>query len=82
MYDFTAFIPPHRCNVALCDEDGDFEQDFLNFTTPWDQDGNNWEKCDMFGIVWNGTGECKRDNFLQKEVLACSNFVFDHEMIR
>ena len=45
-----------------------YKLDFLNFTTPWDQDGDTWEKCDMFSIERNGTGECQRDNFIQEEI--------------
>merc|ERR1719234_2788619 len=65
MYDFTAYEPQHRCLVSGCDDAtnaGETYPDFLNFTTPWDEDIEQFSKCNTFEriSVSNATLSCDR----------------------
>jgi hypothetical protein len=50
MYSFIAFSPEHRCKIPACESSGsnNYNQDFLNITTPFDTDLNTWDQCNSF----------------------------------
>jgi len=85
MYDFTAYIPNHRCKVDLCDtENTIFDEPFVNFTIPWDTKLEDFSQCKMYKAEVGST-ECKRENFHPTDPQiesSCQDWVFDHKLIK
>ena len=81
MLIISAFIPPHRCYVPACDTDNSsYAQEFINFTIPWETDGQQFRNCFKPVSLHNQTNN---DIFLHKlahlRPLAnsCLQFVLD-----
>jgi len=85
MYDFIAFVPEHRCYIPSCDAQSslEFDRDFLNFTTPWDDDKDSFSKCDMFQTTkssgFNST--CNAIHFDTETSVSCDDWVYNDDLI-
>jgi len=84
MYDFTAFIPEHRCLVPLCDTaNSSIDESFVNFTIPWDNDLDDFSQCKMYKEA-DGSSECEISSFPTNPSgqSSCTEWVFDHHLIQ
>jgi len=85
MYDFTAFVPKHRCFVPLYDNvTSAYEESYVNFTIPWDEKLEGYSQCEMYSAVVIGSKECERESFPTnpKVQSSCQDWVFDHTLIK
>ena len=83
MYDFTAFVPKHRCLVDLCDSESScYDEPFVNFTIPWDDDLEGFSQCKMYNANSSST-KCESASFQTNPQVksSCSAWVFDHSLI-
>lgn len=86
MYDFTAYVPPHRCFVPDCDnltviDNGNIYPEWVNWTIPWDQKLDQFSQCETFKDLRNSSSSsCQRDDF-NTETASCSSWIFDHDLI-
>jgi len=84
MYDFTAFVPEHRCFVPLCDgPNSSYDDSFVNFTIPWDEDIEGYTQCEMYKAN-SSSRECNEASFATNPVVqsSCEDWVFNHHLIK
>jgi len=85
---FIAFEPPHRCHIKECDlgrSGAIYNAEFLNFTTPYNEEQNSWEQCKQWSSdvanPLNSENYCSSLYFDQSSSVGCQEgYVFDDHL--
>ncbi|GAB6023621.1 hypothetical protein CHUAL_008389 [Chamberlinius hualienensis] len=80
-YIFTSAIPNYRCYVDGCDNDTTtYEEDFLNFTTPYDYHYDRFSQCQLY-IFENDTSphvnNCQNKMIDPTSIYNCDKWKYD-----
>jgi len=84
MYDFTAYVPQHRCFVSQCDgvsAGSLYDDSFVNFTIPWDEDLETYGRCKMYTVNASDS-KCEKESFVPDPLTSCASWVFDHQLLK
>ncbi|XP_076063522.1 organic cation transporter protein-like isoform X2 [Oratosquilla oratoria] len=79
---FVGHTPLYRCKIPICDtDDSCYEQDFLNETIPFDEDGK-LDTCTYYrytgtNVTAGDEGECPVSDFDRNDPVQCSEWVYD-----
>lgn len=84
----TAYVPPHRCRVPLCDDDGhSYKAAYAEWAVPeddaddaWLSSGEDYDKCHRYDPVEYYDGGCVPANFNFSSVSTCGgHYVYDDD---
>jgi len=82
MYDFIAFVPDHRCYIDSCDNSSSsYQEDFLNFTIPWNAEDETYSKCQMYQQKNNSADQCLSEDFDEDFTSNCLSWKFNDDLI-
>ncbi|KAL7646808.1 UNVERIFIED_CONTAM: hypothetical protein RMT77_002063 [Armadillidium vulgare] len=80
---FTGFTTEYRCKIPLCDNDvSKYSEDFLNFTTPWDENTNKWSQCQYYSNLNLKANECSPQSFNTSYLTTCSEWVYENKVFQ